>query len=130
MLDTVNLLPFYRYKKGDESIGIDDMDHEKVLWNCACELHHKIGEYTQNYKRRDKRIMSCRTLLHDIELKVEALKSLRRFLCDLKNKNPNFFFNNVPEYIRSRDTSRNPYEVMVADIDSTLHSFSRIFVAR
>lgn len=130
MLDTVNLLPFYRYKKGDESNGIDDMDHEKVLWNCAYELHHKIGDYTQNYKRRGRKRISCTSLLYDIELKVEALQSLRRFLCDLKNRNPNFSFKNVPEYIRSRDTSKNPYEVMVADIDSTLNSFSRTFAAR
>ncbi len=126
VLDTVNLIHFYRFKKGDELNGIDDMDHEKVLWNCACELHHKISEYTDDFHEQLKNGASVPSVApFHIEQKVNALQSLRHVLCDLKNNNPDYFEKRMkrPEYIRSRNASRNPYEVMVGDIDSTLHSY-------
>ena len=105
------------------------MDHEAVLWNCACELHHKISDYTNEFKGRIKIEQSVQSVVpYEIKSKVAALESLRHFLCDMKNRYPVYFKSGTerPEYIQSADTEES-YEGMVGDIDATLHSYQEIF---
>jgi len=102
ILDTVNLLPFYKsFQNGDAK----EIQHEEILWNCAIELVKKVDKYTDDYQQCLREGSTCPTLEEDIIRGVETLQSLRHFFRDIAKK------------------GEKVYTTIVEDIDDTLHTF-------
>ena len=120
ILDPVNLLPFYdSFLKGDAK----ELDHDKVMWNCAIEVIKKIEAYSDKVKKCVKNGRKGPALGSDMKKYVEALQCLRHFFRELANSQKGSFKGSGLAKNTSLKRNENLYHVMVKEVDETLRLF-------